>query len=525
MKKMKKIFAVILSLAMILGMATVTFAAPAPTEMPHDVVKVQNVAEGCTVKAYQIVKYDLKGEFIRVNDSTPTDLEVLDAEEITDIATSITANSEIYGTPTVMDYSNGVYQANLAAGMWIVLVSGTKDVNTIYNPMIVSVNVNSDGSGSAGIVSADGRFNEDDTLYAKSSTPTVTKKVTDPAYELNDNVEFTVETDIPAYSESYTAVQYKITDQLIGGLVYNKDTVVKINGTEYVNTTTPIVYSENETKMVIDIDSDTVLANPGGKVTVTYSAKLTEEAKEALANNVNPTTNTVTLEYSNDPYDKDKTTTQDDETHHYTFGIDASVLGNSGLLHHNFIKTAEGEIKEVPDGEPIKTPGEPLAGAEFEIVKKDNDGNYVKIEGIENTLSDDQGLTKFVGLDANVTYYLHEVKAPAGYSIVEKYVPVLITAKFEEDGTLIDGWTIEIGEGDEKVTTGTYQWGVNPGEIIEVPADPDKWENPYFFENTKLANLPSTGGIGTTIFTIGGCAIMIIAAGLFFASRRKSDAK
>ena len=34
---------------------------------------------------------------------------------------------------------------------------------------------------------------------------------------------------------------------------------------------------------------------------------------------------------------------------------------------------------------------------------------------------------------------------------------------------------------------------------------------------------PSTGGIGTTIFTIGGCAIMIIAAGLFFATRRKTE--
>ena len=42
-------------------------------------------------------------------------------------------------------------------------------------------------------------------------------------------------------------------------------------------------------------------------------------------------------------------------------------------------------------------------------------------------------------------------------------------------------------------------------------------------KNTKLASLPSTGGIGTTIFTIGGCAIMIIAAGLFFATRRKTE--
>ena len=41
--------------------------------------------------------------------------------------------------------------------------------------------------------------------------------------------------------------------------------------------------------------------------------------------------------------------------------------------------------------------------------------------------------------------------------------------------------------------------------------------------NNKLTSLPSTGGIGTTIFTIGGCAIMIAAAFLFFASRKKND--
>ena len=43
--------------------------------------------------------------------------------------------------------------------------------------------------------------------------------------------------------------------------------------------------------------------------------------------------------------------------------------------------------------------------------------------------------------------------------------------------------------------------------------------------DSKLSALPSTGGIGTTIFTIGGCAIMIAAAFLFFASRKKKEEK
>ena len=41
--------------------------------------------------------------------------------------------------------------------------------------------------------------------------------------------------------------------------------------------------------------------------------------------------------------------------------------------------------------------------------------------------------------------------------------------------------------------------------------------------NTKLSTLPGTGGIGTTIFTIGGCAIMIAAAALYFVSRKKTE--
>ena len=40
--------------------------------------------------------------------------------------------------------------------------------------------------------------------------------------------------------------------------------------------------------------------------------------------------------------------------------------------------------------------------------------------------------------------------------------------------------------------------------------------------NITMTSLPSTGGIGTTIFTIGGCAIMILAAALYFATRRKT---
>ena len=51
----------------------------------------------------------------------------------------------------------------------------------------------------------------------------------------------------------------------------------------------------------------------------------------------------------------------------------------------------------------------------------------------------------------------------------------------------------------------------------------DYTNNNVEIPNTKLNALPSTGGIGTTIFTIAGCLIMVTAAGLFFASRKRTN--
>ena len=101
------------------------------------------------------------------------------------------------------------------------------------------------------------------------------------------------------------------------------------------------------------------------------------------------------------------------------------------------------------------------------------------ITKVTNIVATD-GVVVAKGLD-NGEYQIVETKAPAGYSVVE-----------------VPNVTIENGE--------------NPVATANV-------------SDTKLHSLPHTGGIGTTIFTIAGCVIMIAAAGLFFASRKKSDNK
>ena len=102
-----------------------------------------------------------------------------------------------------------------------------------------------------------------------------------------------------------------------------------------------------------------------------------------------------------------------------------------------------------------------------------------RISTNETEDSTEDGKLKIVGLDEG-NYHFVEKVAPDGYSINDEGYTVTITRETAEDMTLD-------------------------------------------FEDTKLASLPETGGIGTTIFTVGGCIIMIAAAGLFFASRRKSS--
>ena len=76
------------------------------------------------------------------------------------------------------------------------------------------------------------------------------------------------------------------------------------------------------------------------------------------------------------------------------------------------------------------------------------------------------------------------------------------------------------GSYDDAGVLGSRTVKLTDGTNAEVELNDN---NPYVIKNTKINSLPSTGGIGTTIFTIGGCAIMVAAAGLFFASRRKAN--
>ena len=147
---------------------------------------------------------------------------------------------------------------------------------------------------------------------------------------------------------------------------------------------------------------------------------------------------------------------------------------------------ADAEFVLYKDGEET-----PLTFVKKEVKERKNIRKYYEYapdaENATTTLvTDENGMIDVEGLDIG-SYHFEETKAPKGYSINT------------------DGKTLTLTVNGDVATAKLY----NEGQL----------------NDTKLSALPSTGGIGTTIFTIAGCVIKIAAAGLFFSSRKKSDNK
>lgn len=559
MKKFKKILAVMLSLAMILGMSLTAFAEGETTKIPNSddtaEVTVSNVATGAKVNAFKIAEgnwndYGFTG-YSKIEFTKGDGTKVSMSDIYTPSAESILALSNVVDKTkgsALEEKQDGTYRAELTVGVYMVLVTENGDNDkTIYNPMIVSVYYNTDGNGTtmAGSVDAGNEYTiEGSDAYAKKDVPTIDKKIvgSGSGYDkgddtaINDVIKFEIKSSIPKYTSAYTSADYAIIDTLSKGLSVDAKSVEITVGGEAATVDTDYkvkvdIAADGKTTMRIDFtNTETnryVLSKQGKEIVVHYNATLNENATI----NYEANTNTVKAEYTNNPNTDEKAETDEKKTYHYTFGIDAELNGSASNPTGELFKTDENDDGTLVEGAPVITPKHPLNGAKFKLTRThDNKGTPVNNGKSYEAISgnpDDKGVYQrpgaltFTGLDDG-TYELVEIEPPKGYSLNDKKHTVTIKADYNADGTLkeysviVDGKTTDE---KESVYEGKYTTDTN-GQMV-VTADHRKEES-ALIKNTKLAELPSTGGIGTTIFTIGGCIIMIVAAGLFFASRRKS---
>ncbi len=308
-------------------------------------------------------------------------------------------------------------------------------------------------------------------LNAKKSPIYINKEITnteaqDQAVAIGDVVTYTITSSFP-YIRTYSdKAYYKITDKITGA-AYDTDSFEITLGGVKITDVTP-VFTEDGTSFTIDltryITADN--ANANKQVIVTYKAKVTDTS-------VN---NTVSHDGDN--------VKGEDETDVYTGTI-------------TLTKYAENTV----NGETVKSY---LSGAEFTVTKagssdaltftQDVDDYGIAIPGkytydptSTNTIvvTDGDGLLEVKGLDEG-NYHFTEVKAPDGYSINENGADATLTL-VKDDGT------------------------VNFVDETDL-------------KDTKLSALPSTGSVGTYLFTIIGVGVMAVMVSLFTIKRRR-DAK
>lgn len=529
MKKLKKLFAVMLSLIMVLAMGITSFAdtttPTTPTAADTATATVQNVEKTATVTAYKITEANYDGGFTgysAVQGVTLTDVLAPTPNEVTTIAknnTLLATLDSVTMTAGTAD-ANGLasFTANLTAGYWVVIVNG--NVKEVYNPMLLGVYYSKSGSDNtmtSDPVKADSNWIiEGQTVYAKSTKPYINKtivngdgandKQNDVAF--GDTVTYQIKTVIPSYSKQYDAVTVKITDTLDAGLDLNTSSI-EINGLSEAELGGIGTLTTADHGFEFTVNSSYALAHGGQEITIDYTATVNTSATV----NFDPNKNTATLEYTNKPDGTIKTT--ESETYTYTFSIGAALSASI----QNFIQKENQIVKVDANGNVLSTKTvasdvipdgaiEVKSGATFTLTNNTTNKVYTATTGL------DGGLT-FEGLDAG-TYTLVETVAPDGFTLDTTKHTVVITPTYGETSNKLEKLEITI----DGTATSTYEVSYEATGTVTVNKNTTAVTN---IKNTKISSLPSTGGIGTTIFTIVGCGIMIAAAGLFFASRRKEN--
>ena len=476
MKHARKLASLLLALVMVFALATTAFAAEKTGS-----ITISNHVEGQTYNAYLMFKlesYDTKtgaysykitddwrdfvtkgdgGKYFSINDqdyvTLKKDVTVGDEEAaaIAKAAVAYAASKELSPAATLPKEDGSYTASNLTLGYYVV-------------------------DSSLGALCGLTTTNPSATISEKNKAPTNVKTAEEDStgeYGSTNDAEIG---RIVNFKSTITAQpgakNYVFEDTMSAGLTYNKDAKVytdeamtqELAAEHYTVDLTPgddktftITFKQNY------LDTITVET----KLYVKYSATLNENAVVGLPGNSNKST----LKYGDSANTK---STPASETITYTWGLDVLKYGNSD--ENNVLKDAQfvllnknrDKVAVVVDDKLTGWTNVPAVGEKWPA----------------NTVltTDDQGMIHISGLDSD-TYYLREIKAPAGYNTLKDDFQVVIT-----DATK---------GGDYKTA------------LVKI-------------QNLSGTELPSTGGMGTTIFYVLGSALVLGAVVLLVTKKRMS---
>lgn len=535
-KAIKKLLAALLAVAMVCAMAIPAFAYN-PGETEEDLNTKHEYA------AFQIFTGDVKGNNI-------DDFKISNAKW----GESITNPTEFLAQLTADSTIGGEFKTNFTPQEAVAVISkwGDSDDNSIAFARCVCNYLYSNGDPkpviqglhTGGIkvpepgyylIVDTSPFDEDDFYHAYNSfllkvtkaeyvfpinykvvKPTVEKKVYDndnndissagnndgwgssADHAINEKFQFRLIAKLPASKDNGRAYDYydKYTvcfnDTLSDGITFDKLDKVEIANVDGGDP--QVINADNYTRnpngsqsFKLSIDDVKTCAraanldlNKGATITVTYTAHLNETAYVNTAGGDTKNKNSVYLEYSNNPRistSLDHTTTS--EVCVYTYQL-------------NNTKHQDSENGPVLEGAGFRLYSNEACNAEDEIkLKMNDDGTYSRDfstegKGVE-MLSNKDGQFNVKGLDAG-TYYLKETTPPTGYSACANK-EIVISA------------THDVNHVDLSGNLSTTIINKKAGGIT----------------------LPSTGGIGTTIFYVVGGGLMVAAIVLLVTKKRMEN--
>lgn len=467
-KTFKKLFAALLAAALVLAMAVPAFAE---TNATKGSITINNTVKGETYTIYRMFK-----------------LDSYNAESNTYSYTVESAWENFFKTGAGKDYidltnghptwktgvdstddSDTVAALAKAALAWAKVKGITGTAETATGDTVTFSGLDLGYylvDSSLGALCGLNTTNPDATIKEKNGQPTIEKKVKnhnndwvdENTAKIGDTVEYKVEIKVADGAQKYT-----VTDTMSKGLTFNSGSLkVTANGAQTTNyTLTPTENGftlELPESYVSNLAKDTVII-------VTYNATLNKDAVIDGDGN----TNEVKLSYGN----QQNTVPSKVTTKSCQFDL-VKVDGTTNKL----LDGAKFKLYDAKDSvTPIKVV--PVAGG-YRVAN----GNE---PSATETIAVTDGKVHISGLD-KTTYWLEETKAPDGYNMLTERKPVDLTNGSNNTTLTSDTWS----EADHGVAV----------------------------ENNAGTVLPSTGGMGTTLFYVIGGGLMVAAVVLLVTKKR-----
>ena len=564
---MKKVFALILALVMILGLATTAFAAE-----DGYTLTINNNVSGHTYQAYQVFDgtldaatgilsnitwgsgisdgdaliaklksdaYEIKGngvtttlkdEFAACTTAAQIAEEMstwsVDGDRLDRFAEIVGANEGGFLSTTYKETSAVPYTiTGLDAGYYLIKdKAGTQDGKHSYNTKFILAVVKNTS------VDIKGNIPTVDKLVGSSLEGSFYKAITEQINREWHYYEWIgyLPTDLNEYDNYY----YQFVDIMTPGLTFHAidqiyieksdNTKIWIYDTTNAEHNNPAMYptlfvdasnpglpysvttAQDGTTIKLgwsDLKAVYSALAPSDEIVIKYSAKLNEKA--IVGGEGNP--NEVYIIYDNNPSDVGKGESVPSEARVYTFKVKLNKV--------------DADSKVETDG--VVSYTKYLQGAQFVLYHKHNetpvyaivDANGIvtgwdeDIEKASKLTTDATGVVQVTGLKAKLDYYLKEYKAPDTYNALFTDVHLNLVAGFDVTDPL-------------KITSLTYQMdgydgvGITKDGMIEITV-----------ENSQGHTLPSTGGIGTTIFYILGGVLAVGAVVLLITKKRMASAE